>query len=447
MEAYIYVLIMTVFIAMTLFDVFVSKLNSDARDEPIPTVVDDIYDKEAYDKWKIYSRKQSDLSMFSRLFRFLFVLMMLMFGGFQALNLWALDVGESVYTATLLFFAILFLLETLFSGVFSWINTFKIEGAFGFNTTTKKTFFKDSLINFFLCSDKEILKIRNCNYENSLLDISSFLRKAKSENWKNKTLCLDLKLLYNPQINQSLQEREELLAFATKRLESTFKNTQFDLLIEIFNEKQYTYLDSIFQDKTFLVNYSPTEEFIKEMNEKSRKLSLPIYDLPKNLDPSNIEIKNLWTINTVNQFIEGLRFSPKIMQSDNIPMMHFFKSIQEGKRALRICSKNNVTKIKDNEFQSLLSLELPLAKEQLIEFKTIKGSFKKGVLLVFKAADENGNTVLWEKEELSENLKSYFFINSKFLVHKKSKTIQISIWNKSGSALNNTFNVSQFELH
>jgi|AntRauTorckE6833_2_1112554.scaffolds.fasta_scaffold00786_11 STE24 endopeptidase len=149
MEAYIYVLIMTVFIAMTLFDVFVSKLNSDARDEPIPTVVDDIYDKEAYDKWKIYSRKQSDLSMFSRLFRFLFVLMMLMFGGFQALNLWALDVGESVYTATLLFFAILFLLETLFSGVFSWINTFKIEGAFGFNTTTKKTFFKDSLINFF----------------------------------------------------------------------------------------------------------------------------------------------------------------------------------------------------------------------------------------------------------------------------------------------------------
>jgi glycerophosphoryl diester phosphodiesterase len=306
---------------------------------------------------------------------------------------------------------------------------------------------QDSLINFFLCSDKEILKIRNCNYENSLLDISSFLRKAKSENWKNKTLCLDLKLLYNPQINQSLQEREELLAFATKRLESTFKNTQFDLLIEIFNEKQYTYLDSIFQDKTFLVNYSPTEEFIKEMNEKSRKLSLPIYDLPKNLDPSNIEIKNLWTINTVNQFIEGLRFSPKIMQSDNIPMMHFFKSIQEGKRALRICSKNNVTKIKDNEFQSLLSLELPLAKEQLIEFKTIKGSFKKGVLLVFKAADENGNTVLWEKEELSENLKSYFFINSKFLVHKKSKTIQISIWNKSGSALNNTFNVSQFELH
>lgn len=150
MESGVYIGIMTLFIGMTLFDLYVSKLNSEAKENPVPDIVSTIYDKEAYDKWKIYSRRQSDLSMFNRFFRFLFILIMLMFGGFQALNLWAQSIGESIYTATLLFFGILFIVDSLASTLFSWINTFKIEEAFGFNTTTTKTFVKDTLISFVL---------------------------------------------------------------------------------------------------------------------------------------------------------------------------------------------------------------------------------------------------------------------------------------------------------
>ncbi|MGM0435886.1 MAG: M48 family metallopeptidase [Bacillota bacterium] len=150
MEAYVYIAIMTLYIGVTLFDFYVSKLNSDARENPVPTIVDDIYDKEEYDKWKAYSRRKADLSLFSRFFRFLFILLMLMFGGFQALNLWTIDITDSIYLSTLLFFAILFVLETLFSTLFSYINTFKIEEAFGFNTSTKRLFVKDTLISFIL---------------------------------------------------------------------------------------------------------------------------------------------------------------------------------------------------------------------------------------------------------------------------------------------------------
>jgi STE24 endopeptidase len=151
-EAYVYIGIMTLYIGVTLFDFYVSKLNSDARENPVPTIVNDIYDKNEYDTWKDYSRKKSDLSLFSRFFRFLFVLLMLMFGGFQALNLYTLQLTDSLYLSTLLFFGSLFILEMLFSTVFSYINTFKIEEAYGFNKTTGKTFVKDTLMGFLLSS-------------------------------------------------------------------------------------------------------------------------------------------------------------------------------------------------------------------------------------------------------------------------------------------------------
>lgn len=300
---------------------------------------------------------------------------------------------------------------------------------------------QDSLINLFLCSDEELLKISECNYDSNLLSMSTFLTKVKTQNWEGKIICLDLKLLYNPAMDQSQESQQMLLSFTGNKLLNTFKSSPFEVLIEVFEENQHTFFDNIFPGNTFLVNYSPTKNFIHEMKEKNRRLSLPLYELNKEKQNTDAQIDNIWTINTANEFFKGLKLDPKVMQSDNIPMMQFFKSIQEGKALSNTVVLDSFVKTKEEEFNHLLELKLPLENNQLLHFETFKRDFPEEVFLVYKGFNERDSSVYWQGVELAKNANPFLFLDSDFMKHKNASKIHINIWNKSRSNLNHKYKI------
>lgn len=303
---------------------------------------------------------------------------------------------------------------------------------------------EDSLINFFLCSDADLQQISKCNYENSLIKLTSFISKAKSQNWKNKILNLDLKVLYNPEINTTFKSHELFLSFITNKLKNNFKNSQLDVLFEVFSEKEFDYFNRIFKGQTYLVNYSPTLSFIQKMNKKSTPVSLPIYDLPDSLDSNEVTIQNLWTINSANLFTQSLAYHPKILQSDNIPLMSFFKSLQNGKNLKCIASEKYHVTLKKDGFYSLGSLTLPIDQNILFQFETIDGSFPKDVLLTFSAFSEEGDGKNWIPIELNKNINGLHLMNSEYLEYLGASEVRISIWNKKIKELDQEIRLSQF---
>ncbi|MFP4078027.1 MAG: M48 family metallopeptidase [Bacillota bacterium] len=150
METFLYLLIMSLFIAMNLFDFAISKLNLDAGAQNPPAPIDDIYDKDEYARWRKYSEAHTYLSLQSEFISFTFVLVMLMFGGFRALGEWSIRMTDSIYGETLLFLGALYLLQFLYGSVVSYLEVFRIEEAYGFNRSTRKTFFTDRLKSFIL---------------------------------------------------------------------------------------------------------------------------------------------------------------------------------------------------------------------------------------------------------------------------------------------------------
>lgn len=289
---------------------------------------------------------------------------------------------------------------------------------------------KDSLINFFLCSDIELKQISKCNYRNELIQLSSFLSKSKSQNWKNKILSLDLKVLYNPQVNQAFESQVELMTFLGNKLQILFKDSQFDVLFEVFKEPEYAYFNHIFQGKVYRVDYSPSLPFIQKMNEGHIKLSLPIYELADSFVDQGINIENLWTINTANQFIKSLPYKPQLLESDNIPLMTFFKSIQNGNTLKCKSSDEYPINLKNEEFYTLDSVDLPTNQNILFHFETINDTFPEGVLFTFTAFSEDGETKDWNWIYLSEFSKGYYFLNSEYLQYLGAEKVKISIWNR-----------------
>ena len=132
------------------------------KDE-IPNELKDFYDKEKYKKAKNYALSKNKISLFSSSLSFLLVISLIVFNGygiidqFVSFNLFksfeSLQISSN-FIQSGVFFLILFILNSIISIPFSYYNTFVIEEKFGFNKTTKLTFFidiiKSTLLSFFI---------------------------------------------------------------------------------------------------------------------------------------------------------------------------------------------------------------------------------------------------------------------------------------------------------
>ena len=135
-----------------LFSNILDYINHRNWKDEIPNELKDFYDKEKYKKAKNYALSKNKIGLFSSSISFLLVISLLFFNGYGIIDQFAnsdffksfesLKINSS-FIQSGVFFLILFILNSFISIPFSYYNTFVIEEKFGFNKTTKSTFFID----------------------------------------------------------------------------------------------------------------------------------------------------------------------------------------------------------------------------------------------------------------------------------------------------------------
>ena len=146
-----------------LFSNLLDYINHRNWKDEIPKELKDFYDKEKYNKAKNYALSKNKISLFSSSLSFLLVISLIVFNGYGIIDQFVSS-NLSIFFESLqissnfiqsgIFFLILFILNSFISIPFSYYNTFVIEEKFGFNKTTKLTFFidiiKSTLLSFFI---------------------------------------------------------------------------------------------------------------------------------------------------------------------------------------------------------------------------------------------------------------------------------------------------------
>ena len=146
-----------------LFSNLLDYMNHRNWKDEIPNELKDFYDKEKYKKAKNYALSKNKISLFSSSLSFLLVISLIVFNGYGTIDQFVSSILSKFFESLQIisnfiqsgvFFLILFILNSIISIPFSYYNTFVIEEKFGFNKTTKLTFFidiiKSTLLSFFI---------------------------------------------------------------------------------------------------------------------------------------------------------------------------------------------------------------------------------------------------------------------------------------------------------
>ena len=146
--------IFTVIVAIVIFNYVFSRileyLNSTKYGAPIPGELEDVYDKEKYEKSMAYKKVNYRFAILTGTFSLAVILLMLFYGGFAFADDLVRNVTQHPILVALLFFGLLMFASDLINIPFSVYGTFVIEERFGFNKTTVKTFILDRLKSWML---------------------------------------------------------------------------------------------------------------------------------------------------------------------------------------------------------------------------------------------------------------------------------------------------------
>jgi len=120
-------------------------LNAQRYNAPIPEELNDVFDEAEYKKSQAYKKTNYRFGLLTSSFSLILTLGFLIFGGFE----WVDQMVRSVTTApipmALLFFGIIIIGSDIATLPFSYYSTFVVEEKYGFNKTTKSTFFLDKI--------------------------------------------------------------------------------------------------------------------------------------------------------------------------------------------------------------------------------------------------------------------------------------------------------------
>lgn len=138
-----------IILAFLVFEFIFSKilgyLNAKSWKEELPIEVNDLYDKEKFEKAKNYANENGKIGLISGLISFCLFLLALLFGWFGVLDQWIHSISTHYIFSSLLFFGVLGLISFVINLPFSYYSTFVIEEKYGFNKTDTKTFVVDTI--------------------------------------------------------------------------------------------------------------------------------------------------------------------------------------------------------------------------------------------------------------------------------------------------------------
>jgi len=116
----------------------------------LPNAFKGYYSANEYSRSQEYLVENTRFAYLTSAVDILIILLVILLGLFNNVDLWLRDFGFSPLVTGLLFFGVLFLFQDIISTPFSLYRTFIIEADFGFNKTTPKTYLVDKLKSYFL---------------------------------------------------------------------------------------------------------------------------------------------------------------------------------------------------------------------------------------------------------------------------------------------------------
>ncbi|MDW5289823.1 M48 family metallopeptidase [Formosa sp. PL04] len=138
-----------IIIAIIIIDFIVDKvldaLNAKHFNDALPAELQDVYDDEEYKKSQRYKTTNYKFDLLTSSFSILLTLAFLGLDGFEYIDNFARNFSDNSIVIALIFFGIIMIGSDILTTPFSYYQTFIIEEQFGFNKTTKATFFIDKL--------------------------------------------------------------------------------------------------------------------------------------------------------------------------------------------------------------------------------------------------------------------------------------------------------------
>ncbi|MBL4644078.1 MAG: M48 family metallopeptidase [Flavobacteriaceae bacterium] len=141
----LFYILIAILIVNFIIDKVLDILNSRHFDDVIPSELEDVYEKEEYEKSQAYKKTNAKFSTITGLFSLVLTLSFFFFDGFKYVDEIARNYSSNTILITLIFFGIILIGSDLINTPFSMYKTFVIEEKFGFNKTTKKTFVFDKI--------------------------------------------------------------------------------------------------------------------------------------------------------------------------------------------------------------------------------------------------------------------------------------------------------------
>ncbi|WP_289021170.1 M48 family metallopeptidase [uncultured Salegentibacter sp.] len=141
----LFYIIIGIIIIDFIIDKILDALNAKHFDDPIPKELDDVYDPEEYEKSQAYKKERYRFGILTGSFSVLLTLGFIVFDGFAWVDGIARNFTDNDILVALIFFGIIMIGSDILTTPFSWYSTFVIEEKYGFNKTTKKTFFLDKI--------------------------------------------------------------------------------------------------------------------------------------------------------------------------------------------------------------------------------------------------------------------------------------------------------------
>jgi STE24 endopeptidase len=130
----------------------VAYLNYTRMNDPVPTIISDVYETDRYHKSQEYNRVNYRFDTVKETFSFIVILIMLWIGGFALVNNVVAAITANPVLRGVLFFGVIGFFSSLISLPFSFYHTFIIEEKYGFNRTTATTFVTDVLKGWMLAA-------------------------------------------------------------------------------------------------------------------------------------------------------------------------------------------------------------------------------------------------------------------------------------------------------
>lgn len=149
MSIYLFIIVLIVILDF-LWTQYLSYRNRKRMTPIIPDQLEGIYDKEAYKNQQAYQKTNSRFSIYTGSFTFAVMLIALLLGLFGWLDEILRQYFENEIMLSLTFFGIIYIINEIISLPFSYYATFTIEEKFGFNKSTKTTFWLDQLKSLLL---------------------------------------------------------------------------------------------------------------------------------------------------------------------------------------------------------------------------------------------------------------------------------------------------------